>query len=61
MGDVVKTEKAKYITRYDTSRFAALLYASPKDLDSFSSLAISYMQGATRLRSNGGPSYAARD
>tara|TARA_B100000795_G_scaffold116506_1_gene86531 strand:+ start:270 stop:455 length:186 start_codon:yes stop_codon:yes gene_type:complete len=61
MGDVVKTEKAKYITRYDTSRFAALLDANRKDLDSFSSLAIDYMQGATRIRSNGGTSHAARD
>ena len=61
MGDVVKTERAKYITRYDASRFAALLDANPKVLNSISSLAIDYMHGAARIRSNGGPSHAARD
>ena len=47
LGNVVKTEKAKYITRYDASRFAALLDANPKLLNSVSSLAIDYMNGAT--------------
>ena len=55
-GEAVKTERAKYTTQYDASKFAAaLLDARPEVLDAFTSFTINYMDGAIRVRSDGGP------